>query len=73
MSGGVSLFDVRTVDGTPVRVRVGKGAGQVTLDGKNHGGVSAGQIFTPASWGESVDRVDVDATAGMSALTVAPY
>ena len=73
MSGGVSLFDVRTADGTPVRVRVGKGAGQVTLDGKNHGGVSAGQTFTPASWGEAVDRVDVDATAGMSALTVAPY
>jgi hypothetical protein len=73
MSGGVRLFDVRTVDGTPVRVRVGEGAGQVTLDGKNHAGVSAGQTFTPAAWGEAVDRVDVDATAGMSALTVAPY
>ncbi|MGW4940806.1 hypothetical protein ACWEOZ_04345 [Actinoplanes sp. NPDC004185] len=73
MSGGVSLFDVRTAERTPVRVRVGRGAGQVTLDGQRHAGVAAGRTFTPASWAAAVDRVDVDAAAGMSALTVAPY
>jgi hypothetical protein len=73
MSGGVSLFDLRTAERTPVRVRVGRGAGQVTLDGQNHSGVAAGQTFTPAGWAAAVDRVDVDAVAGMSALTVAPY
>jgi hypothetical protein len=56
-----------------VRVRVGRGAGQVTLNGRNHAGVAAGQTFTPAAWGAAVDRVDVDAAAGLSALTVAPY
>ena len=73
MSGGVSLFDVHTAERTPVRVRVGRGAGQVTLDGQRHAGVAAGQTFTPASWAAAVDRIDVDAAAGMSALTVAPY
>lgn len=73
MSGGVSLFDVRTAGGVPVRVRVGAGAGQVTVDGLLHAGVAAGKTFTPAAWGDAVDRVDVDAAAGMSALTVAPY
>lgn len=73
MSGGVNLFDVRTAGQVPVRVRVGKGAGRVTLDGRSHSGVAAGQTFTPQHWGETVDRVDVDAIAGMSALTVAPY
>jgi hypothetical protein len=73
MSGGVSLFDVRTTGRTPVRVRVGRGAGQVTLNGQHHAGVAAGETFTPAAWGAAVDRVDVDAAAGMSALTVAPY
>jgi len=73
MSGGVSLFDVRTTGQVPVRVRVGSGAGQVTLDGLLHSGVAAGQTFTPDRWGETVDRVDVDASAGMSAMTVAPY
>ncbi|RSM67695.1 hypothetical protein DMB66_15260 [Actinoplanes sp. ATCC 53533] len=73
MSGGVSLFDVRAAGQTPVRVRVGSGAGQVTLNGQNHAGVSAGQTFTPADWGTTVDRIDVDAAAGMTAMTVAPY
>jgi len=73
MSGGVSLFDVLASEQTPVRVRVGSGAGQVTLNGQNHAGVSAGQTFTPADWGAAVDRIDVDAAAGMTAMTVAPY
>jgi hypothetical protein len=73
MSGGVSLFDLRTAERTPVRVRVGRGAGQVTLDGRSHAGVAAGHTFTPAGWAAAVDKVDVDAAAGMSALTVAPY
>lgn len=73
MSGGVSLFDVRTTGEVPVRVRVGSGAGQVTLDGLLHSGVAAGKTFTPDHWGETLDRVDVDASAGMSAMTVAPY
>jgi hypothetical protein len=73
MSGGVGLFDVRTAERFPVRVRVGRGAGQVTLNGQSHAGVAAGQMFTPAAWGAAVDRVDVDAEAGMSSLTVAPY
>ncbi|AGZ42182.1 hypothetical protein [Actinoplanes friuliensis] len=73
MSGGVSLFDVRTAGAVPVRVRVGSGAGQVTVDGRSHAGVAAGRTFTPDSWDATANRVDVDAAAGMSALTVAPY
>ncbi|BCJ48693.1 hypothetical protein Asp14428_01680 [Actinoplanes sp. NBRC 14428] len=72
MSGGVDLFDVRTAGAAPVRVRVGHGAGQVVLDGRTHQGVAAGQIFTPRAWGDTANRVDVDAVAGLSALTVAP-
>ncbi|MFI7542729.1 hypothetical protein [Actinoplanes sp. NPDC049599] len=73
MSGGVSSFAVRTAGPVPVRVRVGRGAGQVTLNGQRHAGVAAGRTFTPAAWAGAVDRIDVDAVAGMAALTVAPY
>ena len=73
MSGGVNLFDVRAAARTPVRVRVGSGAGRVTLNGRDHAGVSAGRTFTAAAWAGAADRIDVDAAAGMSALTVAPY
>jgi hypothetical protein len=71
MSGGVNQFDVHTA-GVPVRVRLGSGAGRVVLDGTSHSGVAAGALFTPERWNETVDRIDVDAIAGMSALTVGP-
>jgi hypothetical protein len=73
MTGGVNLFDVHTAQHVPVRVRVGSGAGRVVLDGLSHHGVAAGALFTPDRWAATVDRIDVDAVAGMSALTVATY
>jgi hypothetical protein len=73
MTGGVNRFDVHTAQQVPVRVRVGSGAGRVVLDGLTHDGVAAGASFTPARWAHAANRIDVDAVAGMSALTVASY
>jgi hypothetical protein len=73
MNGGVTSFTVRSAQRVPVRVRVGSGAGEVVLDGQTHSGVAAGALFTPAQWADAVDRVDVDAAAGMAALTVSAY
>jgi hypothetical protein len=73
MSGGVNALTVRSAQRVPVRVRVGSGAGEVVLDGQTHSGVAAGALFTPGRWANAVDRVDLDAAAGMSALTVAAY
>ncbi|GAB1691567.1 hypothetical protein [Krasilnikovia sp. M28-CT-15] len=73
MTGGVSRFDVHTAARVPLRVRVGAGAGQVVLAGQAHTGVAAGALFTVDGWQDAVDRIDVDAVAGVSALTVAPY
>jgi hypothetical protein len=42
------------------------------LDETSHSGVAAGALFTPERWNETVDRIDVDAVAGMSELTVGP-
>jgi hypothetical protein len=72
MSGGVNRFDVHTAGQVPVRLRLGSGAGQVVLDGTSHSGVAAGALFTPAHWDQTVDRIDLDAVAGMSALTIGP-
>ena len=71
MSGGANSFDVRTAGQAPVRVQVGRGAGQVVLDGRTHRGVAAGRTFTPRSWRATADRVDLS-VAGLAALTVAP-
>ena len=72
-TGGVNRLGLRTVGRVPVRVRVGGGAGRVVLNGAAHDGVAAGALFTPAGWDGAADRIDVDAVAGMAALTVAPY
>jgi hypothetical protein len=73
LSAGVSRFDVHSALHVPVRVRVGSGASMVVLDGLSHRGVAAGALFTPALWAGAVDRIDLDAVAGMSAMTVASY
>ena len=73
MSAGVSRFDVHSALHVPVRVRVGSGASTVVLDGLSHSGVAAGALFTPDHWAATEDRIDVDAVAGMSAMTVASY
>jgi hypothetical protein len=73
MSGGVSRLHVHSALHVPVRVRVGSGASTVVLDGLSHTGVAAGALFTPDLWAAAVDRIDVDAVAGMSAMTVASY
>lgn len=70
MTGGVSRFDVHTANLAPVRVRVGSGAGSVVLGGKSHSGVAPGAEFTQARWKDTVNRIDVDAVAGMAKLTV---
>jgi hypothetical protein len=70
MTGGVSRFDVHTANLAPVRVRVGSGAGSVVLGGKSHSGVGPGAEFTQARWNDTVNRIDVDAVAGMAKLTV---
>lgn len=70
MSGGASQFAVRLAGNAPVRVAANGGAGAVTVDGQTHSGVGGGSIWTPADWSTATDRYDVDATAGVSTMTV---
>ena len=53
-----------------MQVRVGAGAGAVTLDGTTHNGVAAGSVFASTGWQQATDRYDVDASGGVSALVV---
>jgi hypothetical protein len=70
MTGGVHEFLVHTPAHVPTRVRVGRGAGRVVLDGRTHNGVAPGVLFTPPGWAGTADRIDLDAVAGMGTLTV---
>jgi hypothetical protein len=65
LTGGVDQFRVRLADGTPVRVRVQSGAGEVTLDGTTHRGIAPGRSFTAYGWGTGATGIDLSAV-GMS-------
>ncbi|MFC7760502.1 hypothetical protein ACFQY4_22570 [Catellatospora bangladeshensis] len=42
----------------------------MTVDGVRRSGIAGGTVFTPPGWADAADRYDVDATAGVSTLTV---
>jgi hypothetical protein len=71
LGGGANQFDVRLAGSAPARVTATGGAGSVTIDGDVHTGVPGGSIWTPSNWSAATDRYDIDATSGVSTLTVA--
>ncbi|WBB99686.1 hypothetical protein O7543_04615 [Solwaraspora sp. WMMA2080] len=70
MSGGVSTWRIELPQQTPVRIRLGSGAGSVDLDGERSDGVAGGETVASTDWEEATDRYDVDAVAGVADLTV---
>ena len=70
MVGGASDFQLSLPDGVPAQVTAGGGAGEVSIEGQQHTGVAGGSVFTTAGWGPGVTGFDIDATAGVSTITV---
>lgn len=70
MSGGASQLMVHVAGSAPVRVQTRSGAGAVTIEGHSQSGVAGGTVFTPADWPTADNRYDINATAGVSTLTV---
>ncbi|MFI7376350.1 hypothetical protein ACIBSW_40325 [Actinoplanes sp. NPDC049668] len=71
LRGGASRLVVHLTGQAPVRVATGSGAGEVTIDGQTRTGVSGGSVFVAPGWEATADRFDIDATSGVSSLTVA--
>jgi hypothetical protein len=55
----------------PVRVAARNGAGEITVDGQTRSGVPGGSTYTAPGWDTAADRFDIDATSGVSSVTVA--
>ncbi|WP_305787859.1 hypothetical protein [Symbioplanes lichenis] len=70
LAGGASLLTVHLGGDAPVRVSARNGAGAVTVDGTSHAGVAGGSVFADSEWDSAGDRFDVDATSGVSGITV---
>lgn len=70
MSGGVSTWRIARPEQVPVQVRLGSGAGSVTLDDQRRDGIGGGETIASDGWADATDRYDIDAVAGVSDLTV---
>jgi hypothetical protein len=70
MIGGASDFQLSLPTGVPARVTAGGGASEVMLEGQKHTGVEGGSVFTTTGWAPGVTGFDIDATAGVSQITV---
>jgi hypothetical protein len=70
MVGGASDFQLSLPAGIPARLTAGGGASEVSLEGQQHTGVAGGSVFTTAGWTPGVTGFDIDATAGVSQITV---
>ncbi|MCZ7373985.1 hypothetical protein [Micromonospora sp. WMMC250] len=68
--GGTSQLDIRLAGETPVRVRVGAGAGSVTLGPDRWDGVGAGAVLGTPGWDRVTERLYVDLVAGANRVTV---
>ncbi|GAA4925517.1 hypothetical protein [Actinoplanes utahensis] len=69
ITGGVEELILRAPAGSPVRVKVGGGAGSVTAGSRTLKDVAPGSTLTPKGWSNG-NRYDVDAVAPVTLLTV---
>jgi hypothetical protein len=67
MAGGATEFTLHVPRGVATAVRIGGGAATTEVDGVRRTGLPAGTVLATTA---APDRYDVDATAGVSTLTL---
>ncbi|MBG6065992.1 hypothetical protein [Micromonospora ureilytica] len=70
LTGGTSQLDIRVPGETPVRVRVGAGAGSVVVREDRWDGVAAGSVLGTPGWDRSAARLYLDLVAGANSVIV---
>ncbi|MBM0278504.1 hypothetical protein [Micromonospora tarensis] len=70
LTGGTSQLDVRVRGATPVRVRVGAGAGSVAVGDARWDGVAAGTVLGSPGWDRAAERILLDLVAGANRVAV---
>jgi len=71
LEGGASRLAVSVPAGVPARVTAAAGASQVVLGASTWTGVGAGTVLAQPGWVGAAGRLDIDATSGVSQVTVA--
>jgi hypothetical protein len=70
LAGGASQVTLGLPAGVPARLRLDGGAASATLAGQTHVGVAGGTVLAAPGWAQAASRYDIDAPAGVSAISV---
>jgi hypothetical protein len=73
LAGGASQVTITAPRGVPARLRLDGGAGTARLGGQAYTGIAGGTVLTAPGWTAAADRYDIDAPAGISAITVGTW
>lgn len=73
LAAGTSQFQLSRPSGVPVRVTAVAGAGDISLDGRNHAAVADGSVFTTPGWIPGTTGFDIDATSGAARIAVTTW
>ena len=71
LAGGASQAMLSLPAGVPARLRLDGGAASATLAGQTYTGVAGGTVLAAAGWARAASRYDIEAPAGVSAISVA--
>jgi hypothetical protein len=71
LAGGASQATLSLPAGVPARLRLDGGAASATLAGQTYTGVAGGTVLAAPGWAGSASRYDIEAPAGVSAISVA--
>jgi hypothetical protein len=70
LAGGASQVALSVPAGVPARLRLDGGAASATLGGRGYAGIAGGTVLTMPGWAAAANRYDIEAPAGISAISV---
>jgi hypothetical protein len=70
VTGAVSELRIRAGTGSPVRLRLGKGADAATIDGTRHRNVKSGTALVSPGWRSARNRYDISTSARVRSVLV---
>jgi hypothetical protein len=70
LAGGASELNIDVPAAVPARLQLIGGAARAVLAGRVYTGIAGGTVLTAPGWASARDRYDLDATAGVSQVSV---
>jgi hypothetical protein len=70
LAGGASELNIDVPAAVPARLQLIGGAARAVLAGRVYTGIAGGTVLTAPGWASAGDRYDLDATSGVSQVSV---